>query len=115
MSGFLRKESHQQREDDYGKKLRIKGRSNLSGKERLLPRGRAALYSTGPSGKVYGVRVRFLVWFNVRIDPKLLSTFERVDESSQDVWCDLVEVGSLEVTVNRRDVKEAVTLSLIHI
>ena len=35
MSGFLREENHQQKEDDYGKKLRIKGRSNLSYKERL--------------------------------------------------------------------------------
>ena len=47
MNGFLSKENHQQKEDDYEKKLMVKGRSNLSCKERLLPRGRAALYSTG--------------------------------------------------------------------
>ena len=34
MSGFLRRENHQQKEDDYQMKLRVKGRSNLSGKER---------------------------------------------------------------------------------
>ena len=52
-----------------------------------------------------------MVRFNAGIDHKLLSTFERerVDKSSQDIWCDQVEVGSLDVTVNRRDVKEAVT------
>ena len=109
MNGFLREENHQQREDDCEKKLMVKGRSNLSCKERLLPRRKAALYSTGHRGEVCGVQ--FLVRFNAGIDHKLLSTFERerVDKSSQDIWCDQVEVGSLDVTVNRRDVKEAVT------
>ena len=109
MNGFLRKENHQQREDDCEKKLMVKGRSNLSCKERLLPRRKAALYSTGHRGEVCGVQ--FLVRFNAGIDHKLLSTFERerFDKSSQDIWCDQVEVGSLDVTVNRRDVKEAVT------
>ena len=97
MNGFLREENHQQREDDCEKKLMVKGRSNLSCKERLLPRRKAALYSTGHRGEVCGVQ--FLVRFNAGIDHKLLSTFERerVDKSSLDIWCDQVEVGSLDV------------------
>ena len=117
MNGFLRKENHQQREDDCEKKLMVKGRSNLSCKERLLPRRKAALYSTGHRGEVCGVQ--FLVRFNAGIDHKLLSTFkrERVDKPSRNLWCDLTAKenqlqsgnNSLDVTVNRRDVKEAVT------
>ena len=107
VSGFLRKESHQQKEDDYGEKLRIKGRSNLSYRERLLSRERAAVCSTGHRREFCGVR--FLVRFDAKIGSKLLSTVERVDKASQDRCGDLVEVGSLEVTVDRGDVKEAVT------
>ena len=38
MNGFLRRENHQQKEDDCQMKLMVKSRSNLSCKERLLPR-----------------------------------------------------------------------------